>query len=379
MRPTLDTRRLDALHLFGLSTAAVAQPIFDLLGRNGAFFVASRSGAIEILALTLALIVGPPVLLVLVELAAGAISERLRHAVHLTMVAILMVAIALPIARHLLPPRDAVIVIVSVALGLLGVVAYARTAAARQMMSWLAALTIVAPANFLLHSDVTKTLFPSRTTTTRGTVAANTPVVVVVFDELPLASLLDEHLEIDAARYPNFAGLAAGAYWFRNATSVSESTIHAVPAILSGRMPDLNLLATAGDHPDNLFSWLGPSYRVEAREPVTALCPVTVCPERTDRPHAEKLLAMASDVAIVLGHALMPPGLAARALPRIDQGWHGFAGPRGVRGLGIMLMPDEDGSTRDIAITSNPKSLYVLHFLLPHVPWHYLPSGHRVR
>ena len=137
MRPTLDTRRLDALHLFGLSTAAVAQPIFDLLGRNGAFFVASRSGAIEILALTLALIVGPPVLLVLVELAAGAISERLRHAVHLTMVAILMIAIALPIARHLLPPRDAVIVIVSVALGLLGVVAYARTAAARQMMSWL--------------------------------------------------------------------------------------------------------------------------------------------------------------------------------------------------------------------------------------------------
>ena len=214
---------------------------------------------------------------------------------------------------------------------------------------------------------------------TRGTVAANTPVVVVVFDELPLASLLDEHLEIDAARYPNFAGLAAGAYWFRNATSVSESTIHAVPAILSGRMPDLNLLATAGDHPDNLFSWLGPlisrrSPRADHRDVPRHGLPGAHRP--TPRGKAP---AMASDVAIVLGHALMPPGLAARALPRIDQGWHGFAGPRGVRGLGIMLMPDEDGSTRDIAITSNPKSLYVLHFLLPHVPWHYLPVRPSVR
>ena len=37
-----------------------------------------------------------------------------------------------------------------------------------------------------------------------------------------------------------------------------------------------------------------------------------------------------------------------------------------------MTMPND---ARDVAITSNQKSLYVLHFLLPHVPWRYLPSG----
>src|SRR4051812_29258280 len=116
MTPALDNRRLDALHLCGLSCAAVAQPIFDLLGRNGAFFVSSRSGPLEVLALTLTLVVGVPAVLILVELAVGLISGSVRRAVHLALVAILMIAIALPIGRHLLPPRDALIVVFSAAL-----------------------------------------------------------------------------------------------------------------------------------------------------------------------------------------------------------------------------------------------------------------------
>ena len=372
MDQTPTTFRVNALHIFGLSCAAVAQPIFDLLGRNGGFFVSSRSGATEILALTFALTVCVPALLVLVELAAGAIGERVRRAIHLTFVLVLMTGIALPIARHFLPPRDALILIVSASLGLLGAVAYARRAGARQIVSWVAALSVLAPLNFLVHSDATKVLFSSNGGSVHGAVAANTPVVVLIFDELPLASLLDEHLEIDSVRYPNFAALAARAYWFRNATTVSDTTTHAVPAILTGRRADLHLLPTVRDHPDNIFSWLGGSYRVESREPVTALCPAAVCLDRADGAHVAKLAAMASDVAIILGHALMPPGVAAGVLPRIDQGWHNFGGHGGQTGLDTMTMPND---ARDVAITSNQKSLYVLHFLLPHVPWRYLPSG----
>jgi len=375
MTPALDNRRLDALHLCGLSCAAVAQPIFDLLGRNGAFFVSSRSGPLEVLALTLTLVVGVPAVLILVELAVGLISDSVRRAVHLALVAILMIAIALPIGRHLLPPRDALIVVFSAALGLLGALAYARKAAARQVVSWLAALSVLAPLNFLLHSDATKVLFPTGATAVLGTVAASTPVVVVVFDELPLASLLDERLEIDSARYPHFASLAASAYWFRNATSVSDTTTHAVPAILSGVKPDLRLLATAHDHPNNIFSWLGGTYHVESREPITAMCPTAVCSDPTDRPHAEKLAAIASDVAVLMGHTVMPPGLAARTLPRIDQAWQSFGDQDGLSDSDVIAMREQGDSTRDMAITSNPKSLYVVHFLLPHVPWRYLPGG----
>ena len=40
---------------------------------------------------------------------------------------------------------------------------------------------------------------------------------------------------IDPVRYPNFAALASGATWFRNAYSVYDSTTKAVPLILDGR------------------------------------------------------------------------------------------------------------------------------------------------
>ena len=54
---------------------------------------------------------------------------------------------------------------------------------------------------------------------------------MVIFDELPLTSLMDEKRQIDPVRYPNFAALADDGYWFRNATTVTDYTVQAVPAI----------------------------------------------------------------------------------------------------------------------------------------------------
>ena len=58
---------------------------------------------------------------------------------------------------------------------------------------------------------------------------------MVVFDELPLASLMGPGGRIDAERYPAFARLARGATWYRGATAVHDSTALAVPAMLDGR------------------------------------------------------------------------------------------------------------------------------------------------
>ncbi|HRK48306.1 MAG TPA: hypothetical protein PK324_21940, partial [Nocardioides sp.] len=55
------------------------------------------------------------------------------------------------------------------------------------------------------------------------------PVVLVVLDEFPLASLLDEGDRIDAEQFPNLARLAEDATWFRNASGVSPTTPEAVP------------------------------------------------------------------------------------------------------------------------------------------------------
>jgi len=74
------------------------------------------------------------------------------------------------------------------------------------------------------------------------TSATHTPVVMVIFDELPLVSLLDGEGIIDPDRYPNFSSLADDAIWFRNATTVSGQTTKSIPAILSGLRPKDGLL-----------------------------------------------------------------------------------------------------------------------------------------
>ena len=62
-------------------------------------------------------------------------------------------------------------------------------------------------------------------------------VVLLVLDEFPGDSLLGTGGRIDPVRYPNFAALASGATWFRNAYSVYDSTTKAVPLILDGMRP----------------------------------------------------------------------------------------------------------------------------------------------
>ena len=61
------------------------------------------------------------------------------------------------------------------------------------------------------------------------------PVVMIVFDEFPLMSLLDSQGKVDARVYPNFAEFAARSTWYRNATGIGGWTPHAMPAMLSGR------------------------------------------------------------------------------------------------------------------------------------------------
>ena len=46
--------------------------------------------------------------------------------------------------------------------------------------------------------------------------------VFVIFDQLPLTSIMADDDTIDVAHYPGFAALAADATWYRNATTVAE-------------------------------------------------------------------------------------------------------------------------------------------------------------
>ena len=111
-------------------------------------------------------------------------------------------------------------------------------------------------------------------------------MVVLIFDEFPLDTLLRPDGSIDAERYPNFARLAAISTWFPNAHTVYDSTFKAVPAILDAKLPRRGTAADFRSHRRNIYTLFhGLGYGVEDVESGEALCPPRICPgARTRRP-----------------------------------------------------------------------------------------------
>jgi len=164
------------------------------------------------------------------------------------------------------------------------------------------------------------------------------PVVMVVFDELPVDALRRPDGGIDAARFPHLARFARRATWFPNTVAAHDSTPYALPSTMDGRRARQGVRATSQGHPSSVFTLLGDlGYRLAVNEEATDVCPERLC--------------------------------------------HGNAAER----LGILDNLEANGReerlarfTRSISASARP-TLYFKHVLLPHLPWVYLPSGRRVR
>ena len=80
--------------------------------------------------------------------------------------------------------------------------------------------------------------------------------------------------------FPNFAKLADDSTWYRNETTVGQYTGRAIPAILTGRIPPTKETAgIAHNYPQSLFTLLGGTYDMYAREKYEQLCPTSLCTE----------------------------------------------------------------------------------------------------
>ncbi|HYI45460.1 MAG TPA: sulfatase-like hydrolase/transferase [Actinomycetota bacterium] len=168
---------------------------------------------------------------------------------------------------------------------------------------------------------------------------ARSTVVLLVFDELPVASLMRPDGNIDSKLFPNFARLQRDSTWFRNATSPGTFTHDVIPSILTGSLPS-ERLQESSFLPDNLFTLLAPTHRVYTTQPFPRMCPPTTCspmPQaRTDDPLRHRFPVFSK-------------------------------GDRGRKYLSL-------GSATQGA--TEPRFLFA-HFVLPHQPWAYLPDGRR--
>jgi hypothetical protein len=376
-----------ASHLFALSAFAVAQPLLDLLRSHPGFFAARQAPPADVVGLAIVLLIAPPLLLWALEGLVGAFSARAARGLHLGLLALLAATIALPpLARSTAAP--AAVALCGAGLAGLGMAwAYRRFQALRSWVSVLALAPFVFAAVFLADPAIRRLVVPpERAPVEIPPVRSDVPVVLVVFDELSLTSLLDEHGAIDPVRYPHFARLARESTWFRNASSVDTRTLIALPAILTGRYPGpRRRVPVAAEHPHNLFALLAGSYEMNVLETHTMLFAGTDPAE----PALARAGSLASDLALVYAHLLLPASLA-EGLPPVHENWKHFAeqaGDPGAAGLGgwgpvmrktRLASRDRPGLFRYFVRSIQPTAAPGFHFLhvrFPHNPWQYLPSG----
>jgi hypothetical protein len=362
-----------ALHIAVLACFAFAQPTFDVLSRHVEFLVAHAATPADIA--WLAAVWGwiLPGALGLVALALARVAGRMAWRFHLAMVGVLVMFIASPALQRAGAPVEGVAA-GALAVGALVAGGYARWSGVRRTVSVLAPVLVGFPLWFVLRPPVS-TLFVDPTPASLGGagVEGRAPVVVLLFDGLPLSSLIDAHGDIRAELYPNFSALARSSRWYRNATTVAERTHYAVPALLTGRHPRWKRPATAAEYPQNLFTLLADSHELHVFETQTRLCPVSLCAARgARRAGSGGLRLLFSDVAAVTLHVLLPEAWA-EGLPPVTENWKGFAPATG--GEDPESVPAVfDRFLAGVRRGARP-GLHFLHLAVPHAPYRYLPSG----
>ncbi len=369
-----------AVHLFGLWSLVVAQPLYDVLRRNGEFFVAHRASRLDLLLLVGTISVLVPGILALLVRGVAAASIRAGRVLHVVLVGALVAALASEALARVSSMSVAAHVAGAVAVGVLAAWAYARAAPARLAVSMLGLSVPVSAAVFLLHPDMAPFVWPHDPSRDAAALvpAGAPPIVMVVFDQFPVSSLMLPDGAVDGARYPSFARLAETSTWFRNATSNAELTGWAVPALLSGNLPRRARLPITAHHPQNVFTVLGGTYRMQVTEPITQLCPERLCPTEAGR-RAERLTAMSLDAAVVYLHVVVPRNLRS-SLPSLTNDWKDFRKAQHWQRRWVsQRVSDRRQPTMqfmDSIHRSDPQpTLYYLHVLLPHEPFIYTRTG----
>jgi hypothetical protein len=380
--------------LIGLVGLAITQPILDLMGRNPEFFVAGRYTSSQIVEFALVVAVVPSLVVFAVFGVARLAHPRLGGAVHALIVALLGALFGNVLARGLGADGGRWALVAAVG-GAAVASAAARLRAGRMLLQYLAAANLLFLGGFLFASPSSELLSSDVDADALGEVSIPElpgPVMVVVFDELPISTLMQSDGTINEERYPAFARLEAGSTWYRNASSVHNRTERALPAITTGNVLNDRLMPTFEEFPRNLLSLFSTSVPVERYEAITDMCPPETCKAREGQSIRQAL----EDSLVVYGHRVLPARLRDD-LPPIDDAWGSFGeavdGPAVVEleedpspssassspgplarwqsFTGVERAPETQAARlveQALAVDADP-ALHFVHIVLPHAPW----------
>ncbi len=368
------TRIKEALPFLALFNLAIVQPLFSTLINGPEFFIYHHVKTAELLMLILFFGFIAPCLLYLLFLLAGGLGTRIQESYRILIFATLSTLLLMPAVKQFdLMPGKILILCIFVLFMLLFSLGYPRLRWIRDFLFYISPAILVVPGIFLFNPQIRKIL----NTETPPAIAVyprnEVPIVLVVFDEFPLVSLLNRNLEIDSHMFPNFWRLSQKACFYRNATTVADSTTFSVPAILTGRYPQAGTLPLRSDFPNTLFTLLQDSHSMSATEFGTQLFPDEVKKEQVEK--TMNVANVLSDLSIVYAHVVLPADLRSE-IPPVTQNWGNFTRVPTIRN------PNHRGGRQktfqnflsSLTVQKKPILRY-LHILLPHRIWEYLPSG----
>ena len=379
------------LNLAVLWTFAVAQPLFDLLKDNPEFFAARGSTGFDIISFSVLLVALPPLLLLGIELLLGLIRPEARRGAHIVLLGVLAALIAAQALKKSIDASDTLLIALSVAIGAAIATLWARAEPVRSFLNVLSPAPLVFLLLFLLSGQISELAFPDEASARSIGGVSRAPIVVVLLDELPSNTLVDENDELDKKRYPGFAELANDATWFKNAYTVYDSTERAQPAIMDGDLPAKDRQPIPSDHPNSIFTLFAKSHRMNVSEEATSVCSPDLCKDtHPEESYGSRLSSMSEDLGLVWLHVVSPPNIE-NDLASVSENWGNFGGS----GDEAEVSSDPaDRSTRknlnggravrfqewiDNIKPGRRPALNFKHTLMPHVPWQYLPSGKRYR
>lgn len=347
--------------LLGACTLAIAQPAFGTLSRNVGTLIVRDTTLPALIGLALLIALVPPTLAWAAEVLIGLVVPRARRCAHALLLGAAGGLFALQLLKSLTGLGPTPLVVIAAVAALAVAVLAARTVAFGTLLRFATIALPVFLVQFLLLSPANRAVTGAEVSASGARIGNPARVLMVVLDELPLASILDGSGGVDADLYPNLAALARTSTWYRNTTTVAPDTEKAVPAVVTGRYPAVDLLPIAADHPDSLFRLLGGRYRMNVHEPVERLCPDTICTTRTTSSSGLRgFLSLAREAWSLYTTAAAPERFQTTYEELAD-------------------IPPARPAAEDFVASLEPSApgepvLDYVHILLPHQPWRYLAT-----
>lgn len=361
---------------------AIAQPILDLYGKNPTVFSAAKLSSFEVALFVSIIVLLPAVLATGLDRLTRFFGPKVNESARLWMIAGFSFLLGIAVARWVSVDGNFGAFGLGFVFAVVLPIAYDKRKAIREWSRWLSVLAVAVTASAVLQLQ--PILFQSNGPASDAVVGnKDVSVLNIVFDEFPLYSLLSDDGTINAERYPGFAALANESTWYRNNVAESNFTHQAVPAVLASAIPQQEGGPFLTQYPKNIFTLFAGKTSVGGIEPVTSLCPKSVCQgpdEETALFELSRFKNFMRDASYVYGQRVLPP-LLRRYVPSIEGTWGGFGAVankfKEQFDVGALSQVDAIVNGTQTFVDDSEQRVQVVHALVPHAPWRITPD-HRV-